>query len=339
MSREPRFRAIEPVKFDDNEKSIEFIMSTEARDGYGEVVKQNWRLDRFNSNPVFLWAHNSREMPIGRMENVRVEDGALRGKAIFADADINENAPRVYRAYKTGILRGGSVGFLPHTIKREKIDDVDVTVLDDNELFEFSATPVPANPEALAEMAMKIFGDNLTITAGTRDVGSHSGDLKLVPGTSNTFELSGTTTERGNHNNNEDKMEELIEVKAALTESKMNLERATRDLEKVVKERDALNERCKTLEIERAAQQGRADKAEGEIIKKDLEGLIGKKITANEVDGLVELASINRDLYERQMDAIRARADMNIVTDGSVMGDEPATKAAPSLVERINARN
>lgn len=137
-------------------RAIDVVASTAAEDSYGEVVAQQWKLERYLANPVVLYSHESRELPIGRAENVRVEDGKLLATLVFATG--TERAEEVWNLVQQGMLKGVSVGFRPHTTRWEKRDGREILVLDDNELLEISITPIPANPEALAQLRARAFG-------------------------------------------------------------------------------------------------------------------------------------------------------------------------------------
>lgn len=135
-----------------DKRTVDVIASTDAQDRYGEIVEQVWQLDAYQANPVVLYAHDSRELPIGKAENIRVEDGQLVATLRFVGAEVNPRAEQVWQLVQEGVLRAVSVGFIPHTYRWEKRDDREVLVLTDNELVEISVVPVPANPEALARM-------------------------------------------------------------------------------------------------------------------------------------------------------------------------------------------
>lgn len=137
------------------ERVVEVIASTDAEDRWGDSIEQVWRLDAYRANPVVLYAHDSRALPIGGAENVRVEDGALRATLRFVDASVNPEAEKVWQSIQAGVLRAVSVGFIPHSYRWEKRDDREILVLSDNELVEISVVPVPANPEALMRMRRK----------------------------------------------------------------------------------------------------------------------------------------------------------------------------------------
>jgi HK97 family phage prohead protease len=130
-------------------RSADFIASTASIDSYGEIVEQKWHLERYLRNPVVLYAHNSREMPIGHAKNVRVTSTGLECSVTFLSAKANPLAEQVWQAMKEGALRAVSVGFFPNTVRTEKRNEKDVTVLSDNELYEISVVPIPANEDAV----------------------------------------------------------------------------------------------------------------------------------------------------------------------------------------------
>lgn len=142
---------------DGAERSFDVIASTETVDSYGDIVKANWRLERFANNPIVLFGHNMRDPAcvIGTAADVKVEGGALKARITLLGEDVNPDAERVFKLMKAGALRGISVGFRPHSYGWAKINDQEVFVLDDNELFEISVVSVPANPDALAQLHAK----------------------------------------------------------------------------------------------------------------------------------------------------------------------------------------
>jgi len=120
----------------------EIIASTASVDRQGDSIDQSgWDLTNFNQNPVLLWAHDYSELPIGRVTEIGVVDGALKAKFEFAPAEGNPKAAQIQKLYEGGFVNASSVGLIPkerngHIITRA-------------ELLELSLVPVPANQEAL----------------------------------------------------------------------------------------------------------------------------------------------------------------------------------------------
>ena len=138
---------------DQKERAVDVVMSSPSEDLHGEVVDQKWRLERFKRNPVLLFGHDSRSLPIGKVENVRVEGGVLRGRMIFAPASANPEAEKAWQLVDLGFMSTVSVGFLSHDQKYETRGGIEVRVLTDNELVELSLVPIPANADAMVQQS------------------------------------------------------------------------------------------------------------------------------------------------------------------------------------------
>lgn len=75
--------------------ALTFILSDESVNSYGtRVLTEGIRLDNFLKNPTMLWNHTrawsdkeDQILPIGRWENLRVEDGKLLGDGVFDEKD------------------------------------------------------------------------------------------------------------------------------------------------------------------------------------------------------------------------------------------------------------
>jgi hypothetical protein len=120
------------------------VMSTAIEDRHGEIVFQNWDLENFKKNPVFLDSHNygSIEHIIGKVHNIQVINGRLEGDVEFA-LD-NPKGMLAFRLALGGFLSATSVGFIPKGFDEKG----NITSA---ELLEDSAVSVPANAQALFE--------------------------------------------------------------------------------------------------------------------------------------------------------------------------------------------
>src|SRR5690554_1843127 len=138
---------------DVDKRQIEFIISTAAVDRYGDIVEVNgWDLKQYKANPVVLFGHNSSIPPIGKAIKTWKDGDALRSIAEFMPQDISAFAHSIFRMFEEKFLRAVSVGFRP--LKWERIVDEEGNEtwsyrFKKQELLEFSAVPIPANPEAL----------------------------------------------------------------------------------------------------------------------------------------------------------------------------------------------
>lgn len=130
-------------------RAVEAVLSSETIDGHGEIVDQaSWNLDRYRKNPIVLRSHDFNSV-VGHAEAVRVEDGKLQARVIFASTPL---ADETFQLFVDQAMRAFSVGFRPGRIASESLaDGRSVRRLLDCELFEVSAVSIPSNPDAVAK--------------------------------------------------------------------------------------------------------------------------------------------------------------------------------------------
>ena len=160
--------------------SATFIISTPARDRYGDVVVPRGvlpHLGNYRRNPQVFFSHKSQGFPVGlssRGDNldVNVTDDWIKGTCHFHEE--TEEARVTFRLVAKKILRAASVGFLPVKAAILKRNDEDEEGNDKRpkktpegerilyfdgwlplkflewDMTEWSIVPVPANPDALA---------------------------------------------------------------------------------------------------------------------------------------------------------------------------------------------
>jgi len=255
--------------YDPESRSASFVFSTSGIDRAGDRIEQVWRLGGFQKNPVALFAHNTRELPIGRAENVSVVGGELHGDIVFASEAANPLAQKVWLLYQEKILNAVSVGFIPHSTRWERENDEEIFVMSDNELVEVSVVPVPANEEALRRMK--------ELTPKTEPEGEPFAEMAIAVAA------------------------EARAEKAEFDVSLLRTQLAAAEL-RVAQLVDARNE-------ERA----RAERAELALVRRDVDALVGVKITPAESAGLLKLAGLDKELFAKQLEAIRARPSMGLL--------------------------
>lgn len=152
-------------EIDDNEMTLTALVSTGARDRMDEVLEPSGvDLKNFRKNPVVLWAHNYEQPPIGKALWVKRTAEGIVSKVKFASTEF---AKEIYGLYKEGFLTAFSVGFIPKEWEDggEKCNDgkKPKRTYKSWEMLEYSAVPVPANPEALSLAMQKgiLKDDNL----------------------------------------------------------------------------------------------------------------------------------------------------------------------------------
>jgi len=147
---------------DDEKRQVSFIASTErvARDG--DIVKASaWSVEEYLANPVVLWAHDGRSLPVGKAVAVRT---ITRGPNKRLEIDVefagleqaHRHAEAVYRLYRDGFLNAVSVGFRPLEAARLTSEEREKLGLSEwgrmitkANLVELSAVPIPSDTGAV----------------------------------------------------------------------------------------------------------------------------------------------------------------------------------------------
>ena len=93
-----------------DKKTKSFVLSDESVNTYGfRCLTAGGDLKQFKRNPVMYFNHNDWDMPIGRWENIRVEDGQLLADPVFDDED--PKAAEIAGKVERGFLKMSSIGF------------------------------------------------------------------------------------------------------------------------------------------------------------------------------------------------------------------------------------
>lgn len=184
--------AVEEIKAVGEESGQRFrhVASDESVDAVGDIISVGgWELNRFQKNPVLLWAHDQRSLPIGVVNKVwkgRAEGKkALMTESSFHGADLNPHAELVKGLVEAGALPGVSVGFIPKEFvfpkteeERRSIGLGEFGVLHvKQELIELSVVPVPANGNALRK---KMIERAEPVFANAQEMGFEADMVELV---------------------------------------------------------------------------------------------------------------------------------------------------------------
>ena len=156
--------ASEVKVLDDQDRTATFTITTESEDRDRDTIAvDGWRLENFRKNPVVLWAHDSRSLPVGKAVDLAIYEHKLTSTTRFTSAEEYEFGHTVWKLVKGGYLNAVSVGFIPlkwaYNDNRRGPWGPAVDFLE-QELLEYSVVPIPANPEALIEA--RSAGVNLT---------------------------------------------------------------------------------------------------------------------------------------------------------------------------------
>jgi HK97 family phage prohead protease len=310
---------VEQRALDVDERTFDAVASTDAVDGHGDIVKQDFDLKRFKKNPVVLFAHNSHELPIRKATRIRVEkDSDGRRKLMttikLADAEANPLAENVLQSMNQGTLRALSIGFRPGEVKVEEVDGIDRFVLSKNTLYELSVVPVPANAETLARV-------KAMATRGAIPPAAERGDGEQENETMTTEEQAALTKAQVDR-------DVAVKERDAFKEKASKLEdenkRLAKGLEKTIEERDvAIAER---------------DASDAKVVEADVAKLVGKKITPAEKPAFIALAKSDKKLFD-QMVAQRPNLkllDARVTAADTEPEDVNADGASAGLAEEID---
>ena len=133
----------------------EVVISTEAVNSYGtRVLTSGIDLEQFKRNPVLLWMHrrafDGESMPIGRIENLKVEEGKLIGTPVFDQND--EFARKIESKWESGFLRMASAALEPIEVNPDPalaLEGQTRATVTRCKLIEVSIVDIGGNDEAL----------------------------------------------------------------------------------------------------------------------------------------------------------------------------------------------
>jgi len=143
-------------EIDPEKRTMVVTISTKTKDRAGDIMEPGgMKFENYKKNPVVLWAHDYKGRPIAKTLWIKVQGDKVIAKPRFANTDL---ANEVFELYKGGFLNAWSVGFIPEDFepnKEKQGDKIDGYKVRTWELLEYSAVPVPANPEALSNAYQK----------------------------------------------------------------------------------------------------------------------------------------------------------------------------------------
>ena len=173
---------------DEENYRITHTVNTKALDRYNTVVlPRGAEVAHFLSNAVVLWHHNTERnvvgIPIGKCVDL-----SIREDEIVCTTEFNRKDPlavRVFEAYRDGFMNAWSIGFIPKAfteITPDNMEEINKTynlnlkitqaefaanawwgywVIHKWDMLEYSAVPVPGNPEALSDEDVDKFSREL----------------------------------------------------------------------------------------------------------------------------------------------------------------------------------
>ena len=145
MKKQTIYKIFNATVKDLGEGKLEAIVSTNDIDRSGEVVDiEGIDIKNYEKNPVVMWAHDYSKPPLAKTLSLTKEKigkkMVMKTVMEFATS-ISDLAREVYNLYKGGFMNAFSIGFIPL--------EMEGNTYTKSELLEYSAVPIPANPNAL----------------------------------------------------------------------------------------------------------------------------------------------------------------------------------------------
>lgn len=139
---------------DEDNRRVQVVVSTGdlARDD-AIIDQRGWDFSNYDRNPVVLWAHDDRSLPIAKaVPSLRVQtDNELVETHEFA---THAHAEEVWQLVKGGFVSATSVRWLPGKTTVKQLNGRSVLVFTEgHELLESSYVPIPADPGCLVVRA------------------------------------------------------------------------------------------------------------------------------------------------------------------------------------------
>ena len=148
--------AARTLAVDAGKLTVRSVITTIDPDRAGDVVVPTGlkNADDFLLNPVVLWAHQRASVPpIGVCEWIDIQPRRIVAETRFARGV--PFAEDVFRLYEQGVLRGWSIGFVPRREFRRGAGPNPGLRVEEWDLLEYSAVPIPENPGALTVALQK----------------------------------------------------------------------------------------------------------------------------------------------------------------------------------------
>lgn len=127
------------------DKPKRIVLSQEGKNSHGfKVLASGWKnKEAFFANPVMLYNHDDKILPIGYWEDIQVADGVISALPVF-DMD-DKFAAKIAKKYEKGFIRGASI-----SLRILEVDETqDVPVVTAWEMRESSIAPIPSNSGCL----------------------------------------------------------------------------------------------------------------------------------------------------------------------------------------------
>lgn len=284
-----------------------FILHDESVNTYGyRMLTSGANLTEFRKNPVMFLNHMDFDLPIGRWENIRIEEGRILADAVFDEKD--ERAQKVRAKIEDGFIRAASIGAWPP----EEISDDEALRLPGQTgptitrwtVREASIVTIGANHNAL------VLYDR---TTGERiDLENTEAFIRLMDHTPKK------------HTNMIKTIKTLLLLKDAATDA--DVLASVKELKEQKEQLEAENRQLKEAEEKRLADIRKQQKAQAEALVDA--AIRDGRINADARKNLLELFDQNFEAAKASLEAIPARksiAEQIERTDNSTLKDFSGT--------------
>ncbi len=285
-------------------KNKTFVLHDDSVNTYGfRLLTSGGNLEEFKRNPVMFYRHNDYELPIGRWENIKVENGQILADAVFDEED--EQAMKIKGKVDRDFLRMASIG----TWAPEQVSDDSALKLPGQTgptitrwtLREASIVPIGANHNAL-RMYDRTTGKQFDL--GDADTLIHLMDTSLTQIT----DMS--------------KLKTILNLQDNASDA--DVEAAVQSLQQ---EKETLQQRNETLERENKAYKDAADAQEAQRVQAQ----------KSEATRLVDAAVRDGRLDAKGKDAFLALFDADFEQAKATLEAIPHRKSVVAQIEQPSA--
>lgn len=281
-----------------------FVLHDDSVNTYGfRLLTSGGNLEEFKRNPVMFYRHNDYELPIGRWENIKVEDGRILADAVFDTED--EEAMKIKGKVDRDFIRMASIGtWAPE---------------------EYSDDPALKLPGQTGSTITKWTLREASIVA----IGANHNALRMYDReTGKQIDLADSATmlhlfDNSHKKNNMEKLRNILNL--ADNASDADVEAA---VEAVKQERDAAQQENSTLKEENKQLRDQAEQAETER----------KNQQKTEAAALVDAAVRDGRIDASGKDAFIALFDANFEQAKKTLAAIPHRKSVTSQIEEPNVQ-
>lgn len=294
-----------------------FIGTSEAKDRDGEIVLMDgWDFKNYNNNPIVLWGHNNKDLPIGKTVGILKDEV---NKAIYFDVQFSESydfAKTVKGLVEEGILKAVSLGF--RVTDWEWSEKLDALLLTKSELFELSIVNVPANQEALIQDSEKSVDEE--ISTKSVDVESLANVIREMQETIQELQSAMNPSSKGEPN------QEIGDV--GVTEDGEEIPEGTEpkmEEEPILKTPDISAESIELIVqavVARLQQAVEPEVKETPETPEANEDESKDEVDSEEVNEVVEPAEVVEEVEEEEDDSVTVSVDELNETDGFIIVNE-----------------